>query len=94
MNKSQTERAIEVAVNQFIGSLSAISGGNKLSFDMTIRGFSLVKIAEIVEGNELLELCVSRHEGVSGDKTNHYSIIDFGNGNCISLDTLNESNNG
>jgi hypothetical protein len=90
MNKSQTERAIEVAVNQFIGSLSAISDGNKLSFDMTIRGFSLVKIAEIVEGNEELYIRTTINNCTSFDKVNHYAVVTYDNGSSISLDTLND----
>lgn len=83
MNKSETGRAIEVAVDQFRMSLQAICGENIETY-IQVRG---VTMDSLVQTNKEIKNAVNC--GISNDRSNFYVNLDF-YGTHITLNTLND----
>lgn len=83
MDKSQTERDIELAVDHFRMALQAICGENIETY-IQVRG---VTMDSLVQTDKEMKYAVNC--GIGNDKTNFYVNLDF-DGTHITLNTLNE----
>lgn len=87
--KSESERAIELAVDQLRSTLIMLSDNQDLKIEIEVRGMKLSKIAEIVEANEVYDLIKQEGVGIDRASVNYYSNLKFHNTE-VCLNTLNE----
>jgi len=87
--KSETERAIELAVDQLRSTLIMLSDNQDIKIEIEVCGMKLSKIAEIVEANECCDLIKQEGVGIDNASVNYYSNIKSHNV-ILCLNTLNE----
>ena len=87
--KSETERAIELAVDQLRSTLIMLSDNLDLKIEIEVRGMKLSKIAEIIDANVFYDLTKQEGVGIDRASVNYYTIMKFHNTE-VCLNTLNE----
>ena len=82
--KSETERAIELALDHFKMALQAITGKTDLELYIQVRGVPIETLVQTSQEVKTAENC-----GLDNNQTNHYVNLDFANVH-LTLNTLNE----
>ena len=89
MNKTQTERAIEVAVVDFRMDLQSALCKTDLDLYIQVRGVDMPIFVEL-QKNESVVFSAKTNEGLSCNKTNFYTNLEFSQ-TTISLNTLSDA---